>query len=96
MVVLQAYQADLLKEFDYKGLAPEIVKELCRATDLALRANKQNARAIGRSMTAVVLMEQHLWLNLTGIKERDKASLLAIHPIFTKEQLKHLASSVGP
>lgn len=39
MVVLQAYQADLLNDLDYgKGLAPEVVKELRRATDVALHA----------------------------------------------------------
>lgn len=39
MVVLQAYQADLLNDLDYgKGLAPEVVKELRRATDVTLHA----------------------------------------------------------
>lgn len=33
---------------------------------------KQTACAIGRSIT----MERHLWLNLTGIKEKDKVFLL--------------------
>lgn len=34
MVVLQAYQADLLKELDTgEGLSSNMVKELCRATD---------------------------------------------------------------
>lgn len=51
MVVLQVYQADLLNDLDYdKGLAPEAVKELRKATDVALRATKQTSRAIGLSM----------------------------------------------
>lgn len=65
MAVLQVYQADLLKELDHgEGISPEVVQELCWATDLALCLNKQTACAIGRSMAALVTMEQHLWLNL--------------------------------
>ncbi len=41
MAILQAYQADVLKEMDKgTGLTPEAVKELRRATDLAFRATK--------------------------------------------------------
>ncbi len=41
MAILQAYQADVLKEMDEgTGLTPEAVKELRRVTDLALRATK--------------------------------------------------------
>ncbi len=49
------------------GLTPEAVKELCKATDLALRATKHIARAVGRSMAGSVAAEHHLWLNLTEI-----------------------------
>ncbi len=66
MVVLQAYQAELLKELDEgEGITPEAVKELQWATDLALRAVKHTARAVGRSMVGMVTVERHLWLNLT-------------------------------
>ncbi len=55
MAIFQAYQADVLKEMDEgTGLTPEAVKELRRATDLALRATKHTARAVGRSMAASV------------------------------------------
>ncbi len=48
MAILQAYQADVLKEMDEgTGLTPEAVKELRRATDLALRATKHTARTVG-------------------------------------------------
>ncbi len=48
MAILQAYQADVLKEMDEgTGLTPEAVK----------------ARAVGRSMAASVAAERHLWLN---------------------------------
>ncbi len=58
------------------GLTPEAVKELRRATDLALRATKHTARAVGRSMAASVAAERHLWLNLTEIREKEKVFLM--------------------
>ncbi len=59
MAVLQAYQADLLKDLDNgQGLSPDEVAELRRTTDLAHRATKQAATAIGRSMAAMVVMER--------------------------------------
>ncbi len=65
MAVLQAYQADLLKDLDKgQGLSPDEVAELHRTTDLALRATKQAATAMGRSMTAMVVTERYLWVNL--------------------------------
>ncbi len=77
MAVLQAYQADLLKDLSTGGsIDEEAFLELRRATDLSLRATKQTARAIGRSMAAMVSTERHLWLNLTGIKDKDRTFLL--------------------
>ncbi len=77
MAILQAYQADVLKEMDEgTGLTPEAAKELRRATDLALRATKHTARAVGRSMAASVAAERHLWLNLTEIREKEKVFLM--------------------
>ncbi len=77
MAILQAYQADVLKEMDEgTGLTPEAVKELRRATDLALRATKYTARAVGCSMAGSVAAERHLWLNLTEIREKEKVFLL--------------------
>ncbi len=54
-------------------------KELRRATDLALRATKHTARAVGRSMAGSVAAERHLWLNLTEIHEKEKVFLLDAH-----------------
>ena len=77
MAVLQAYQADLLKDLSVGStIDEEAFAELRRATDLSLRATKQTARAIGRSMSALVSTERHLWLNLTGIKEKERLFLL--------------------
>ncbi len=70
MAILQAYQADVLKEMDEgTGLTPEAVKELRRAT-------KHTARAVGRSMAASVAAERYLWLNLTEIWEKEKVFLM--------------------
>ncbi len=77
MAILQAYQAEVLKEMDEgDGVTPEAVKELRRAIDLALRATKHTARAVGCSMAGLVAAERHLWLNLTEIREKEKVFLL--------------------
>ncbi len=68
---------EVLKEMDEgDGVTPEAVKELRRATDLALRAKKHTSRAVGCSMAGLVTAECHLWLNLTEIREKEKAFLL--------------------
>ena len=59
-----------------EGPTPEDIAELRKTTDLSLRATKEMARAIGRSMAALAATERHLWLNLSGIKEKDKSFLL--------------------
>ncbi len=77
MAVLQAYQADLLKDLDNgQGLSPDEVAELRRTTDLALRATKQAATAMGRSMAAMVVTERHLWVNLADLEKKEKGFLL--------------------
>ncbi len=60
----------------FAWFSPEAVKELRRATDLALRATKHTARAVGRSVAASVAAECHLWLNLTEIREKEKVFLM--------------------
>lgn len=75
MAILQAYQADILKETDEgEGLTCEAVKELRRATNLALHATKHTASAVGRTMAGLVAVEHHLWLNLTEICEKRRSS----------------------
>ncbi len=77
MAVLQAYQADLLKEMDEgDDIKNDDIAELRRATDLSLRATKETARAIGRSMAALVATERHLWLTLSQISDKDRVFLL--------------------
>ncbi len=59
--MLQAYQADLLKELDEgkQVYSNDIVKQR-RTADLVLRATKETARAIGRSKAVLVAAERHL------------------------------------
>ncbi len=77
MSVLQAYQADLLKELDEREqVSSDDIAELRRTADLSLRANKETARAIGRSMAAMVAAERHLWLTLSDMKDKDRVCLL--------------------
>ncbi len=73
MSLLQAYQAELLTNLNEgEGISPNTVCELRRATDLSLRAAKETAKSIGRSMAGLVATERHIWLNLSNIKGKDK------------------------
>ncbi len=72
--MLQAYQADLLRDLD--EVCSDDIKELRRATDLSLRATKEMSRAIGCSMASLAAMERHLWLNLFNIRDNDRFFLL--------------------
>ncbi len=75
--LLQAYQAELLTDLiEGEGISPNTVCELRRAADLSLRAAKETAKSIGRSMAALVATERHLWLNLSNIKLKDKNLLM--------------------
>ncbi len=76
MAVLQVYQAKLLSTVDESEPDPATLRELRSATDLALRATKTTAQAIGRSMASLVVLERHLWLTLTEIKDADRVSFL--------------------
>lgn len=77
MAVLQAYQADLLKQRDEgQGLSPDMVAELRHATDLVLWATKQTAAANGRSMVAMMAMERHMWFNLADTGQKESHFLL--------------------
>ncbi|ROL54789.1 hypothetical protein DPX16_23773 [Anabarilius grahami] len=78
MAIMQAYQADLLKDLgDSEEVGADFIHELRQSTDLVLRATKETVKSIGRSMAALVATEHHLWLNLSDIKDRNKTFLLA-------------------
>lgn len=76
MAVLQVFQAKLLPSMNKSGPDPAAFRDLRSATDLALSATKTTARAIGRAMASLVVLESHLWLNLLEIKGADKAAFL--------------------
>ncbi|KAI2659046.1 3-phosphoshikimate 1-carboxyvinyltransferase [Labeo rohita] len=76
-LALEAMPADLLRDTDaVGGVAPAETEELRRSSDLALHASKQAARAIGRSLAALIVTERHLWLNLSRLEEKDRSFLL--------------------
>ncbi len=75
MTVLQVFQAKMLTS-EEAGLDAASLWDLRSATDLALRATKATAQAIGRSMSRLVVLECHLWLKMTEMKEADKVPFL--------------------
>lgn len=76
MAVLQVFQAKFLHCMDKSCPDPTAFKELHSANDLAL--------ALGRSMASLVVLERHLWLNLTEIKDVDKVPFLDSYwPVWT-------------
>lgn len=76
MAVLQVFQANLFCTLDEAGPDPEAFKDMRSATDMALRATKTTAQAIGRNMAVLTVMERHLWLTLTDMKDTDKSTFL--------------------
>ena len=76
MATLQVFQAKLLRYMDESGPDPDTFKDLRSATDLALRATKTTAQALGRNMASLVVLERHLWLTLTEIRDADKTAFL--------------------
>ncbi len=72
LAVLQAYQAELLGDLDEEDtIKSDDIAEICRATDLSLRATKETAKAIGRSMAALVVTERTLWLTQSQTNDRS-------------------------
>ncbi|ROL46723.1 hypothetical protein DPX16_12616 [Anabarilius grahami] len=76
MPILQVLQAKLLRSMDESSVYAPAFRDLRSATDLALRATKATAQVIGRSMASLIVLQRHLWLNLTEIKDMDKTAFL--------------------
>ncbi len=76
MALLQVHQAKALKQLHEGGADPGVLQELRTATDLALRATKVTARALGQTMSMLVVQERHLWLTLADMRESDKHRFL--------------------
>ncbi len=75
MALLQVHQAKL-KQLHEGDADPGVLQELRTATDLALRATKVTARALGQTMSTLVVQERHLWLTLADMRESDKHRFL--------------------
>ncbi|XDV29503.1 hypothetical protein PO909_032622 [Leuciscus waleckii] len=75
MATLQIFQADLLRK-DEGGPDAICVPDLRSATDLALRATKSAAQAIGRTMASLTVSERHLWLTLSEMAESERTAFL--------------------
>ncbi len=58
------------------GLDSASLRDQRSATDLALRATKATAQAIGRSMSSLIVLERHLWLMMKEMKETGKVPFL--------------------
>ncbi len=76
MALLQVHQAKALKQLHEGGADPGVLQELRTATDLALRETKVTARALGQTMSTLVVQERHLWLTLADMRESDKHRFL--------------------
>ncbi len=76
MALLQVHQAKALKQLHEGDADPGVMQELRTATDLALRATKVTARALGQTMSTLVVQERHLWLTLADMRESDKHRFL--------------------
>ncbi len=76
MALLQVHQAKALKQLHEGGADPGVLQELRTATDLALRATKVTAWALGQTMSTLVVQERQLWLTLADMKESDKHHFL--------------------
>ncbi len=76
MALLQVHQAKALRDLHEGGHDPQVHHELRAATDLALRATKVTARAVGRAMSTLVVQERHLWLCLADMRDTDKVRFL--------------------
>ncbi|ROL42561.1 hypothetical protein DPX16_13968 [Anabarilius grahami] len=59
----------------------DTLKKLCSTTYLVLRTIKTTAQSISHVMGSLVVLDCHLWLTLTDLKDSDKVVLLDT-PIF--------------
>ncbi len=59
MALLQVHQAKALKQLHEGDADPGVLQELRTATDLALRATKVTAWALGQTMSTLVVQERH-------------------------------------
>ncbi len=71
----QVFQAKMLAS-EEAILDEALLRDLRSTTDLALRATKATAQAIRRLKSSLIVLECHLWLTMTEMKEADKVPFL--------------------
>ncbi len=69
MALLQVHKA--LNDLHDGNHDPEVLTELCTATDLALRVTKVTALSLGHVMSTLVVQECHHWLYLVDMREAN-------------------------
>ncbi|KAI7789533.1 putative NACHT [Triplophysa rosa] len=74
----QAARARALRELHEGKTDPALMQELCAATDLALRATKVTTRALGRTMSTLVVHEKLLWPILAQMSNAEKVHFLDV------------------
>ncbi len=94
MALLQVHQAKALKQLHEGDADPGVLQELRTATDLALRATKVTARALGQTMSTLVVQERHLWLTLADMRESDKHRFP--RPAYSAKRWRILPNSSPP
>lgn len=72
MVILQVYQAKVLRDLHKWGPNTEMMQELQLVTDYALRAMMVTPQALGQAMSTLMVQEWHLWLNLMEMRDAEK------------------------
>ncbi len=75
MAVLQVFQSKMLAN-EEAGLDSASLRDLRSMTDLALRTTKTTAQAIWHLTSSLIMLERHLWLTMTEMKEADKVPFL--------------------
>lgn len=76
MAILKVHQVKALKELHEDSSEPGLRQELCSAIDFVLRAAKVMARALSQTMSTMVILESHHWLNPAEIREFNKVRFL--------------------
>ncbi len=87
----QVFQAKMLIS-EEASLDAALLRDLRSTTDLALRATKATAQAIRRLMSSLIVLERHLWLTMTEMKEADKVPFLDAPVSLRNTDLEHRSS----
>ncbi len=97
MALLQVHQDKALKQLHEGGADPGVLQELRTVTDLSLRATIVTARALGQTMSTLVVQEHHLWLTLAHMRESDSSwTPRSPRPAYSAKRWRTLPTSSLP